>query len=764
MTTKPRVGATRWSAVLTATAIVAAAVAVARLWWPSLDGSRASDDLLQAAIFATPNEDGTFSANWGQVLADFGRGWIGNDAPLWRPMLSVTFALDLALFGTDPALPHAVNLSMHVVVASLTGCAAAWIARHHGAGHLATACAAALATLFVGLHPIAAEPVCWLAARNSGQEVFFRTIALAIYARIATRTGDDPGLGIRAAMVAAAAAAVATKETGILVLAGAALIEVLRHRRGDPWLAGVVGRLTPLVALVLVYFSLRTWLFGTPFGDPGAGAHSLTAAGTLLGIAQKVRTVVWPFAIPGILEGVSVSLWVFVVALASAIAGLVSCAHNLFRSADWHEIAVAVAFLAILTALAVPSYKIPLAEGLHGSRTVYGFVPLAALGVCRLAFAFGNRGLGGDQRLFLVALSTSAAAFASGSLVRLSDYRAAWDELESASAGIQRIAASDAVAPDRPLALVAMPTNARGVPVLNQNAWFALAQPPQTAARIPVVSLGYISVPVPGAEPLFLDAAGIHAVRELGCTLAMWVPEAGDTVPVPPPTKPAAATSPATLAVDPAAHRFVPEQPLDPFAFRFVQLPDGAPRTGTLLWHAHATDPGIQPVVIGKTPYLDASAPIDLGSSYELAAAGLFGKRLGGLAILDESGNVWAKTTDPARINPAQETSLDWQPLADRPAITVGRAEQSLTAPSAPPDTRMRIVLLGPHSALTNDVVPSAPVVLSDRTLEELRIWTTLAQQRTMIVWFETYIESGEQTQRTGRSRLQLAEIDVGQR
>lgn len=82
----------------------------------------------------------------------------GTHAGLWRPLRTLSFALDRSLFGAAPAGPHAVNLVLHAAGTSLVFA----LLRRFGAGVLA----AFLGALVYGLHPAQVEVAGWVSSRG----------------------------------------------------------------------------------------------------------------------------------------------------------------------------------------------------------------------------------------------------------------------------------------------------------------------------------------------------------------------------------------------------------------------------------------------------------------------------------------------------------------------------------------------------------------------------------------------------------------------
>lgn len=86
------------------------------------------------------------------------------------PVTILSYRLDRALFGIEAQGSHATNVVLHVAVCLL----AFVLARRLGLSQPA----AALAVLWFGLHPVAAEPVSWISGRKDLLAAAFGLIAL----------------------------------------------------------------------------------------------------------------------------------------------------------------------------------------------------------------------------------------------------------------------------------------------------------------------------------------------------------------------------------------------------------------------------------------------------------------------------------------------------------------------------------------------------------------------------------------------------------
>jgi protein O-mannosyl-transferase len=99
----------------------------------------------------------------------------------WHPLTSWSHMVDVQLFGLAPAGPHAVNLMLHVLNATLL----AWVlSRLTGAWWRSMLVAACFA-----LHPLRVESVAWVAERKDALSGLFFVLTLAAYRHWAARPG-----------------------------------------------------------------------------------------------------------------------------------------------------------------------------------------------------------------------------------------------------------------------------------------------------------------------------------------------------------------------------------------------------------------------------------------------------------------------------------------------------------------------------------------------------------------------------------------------
>lgn len=99
----------------------------------------------------------------------------------WHPLTWLSHALDVEMFGLDPAGPHLVNLALHVLNVLLLF----WVLAR-ATGYVGRS--AMVAALFA-LHPINVESVAWIAERKNLLSMLFFLLALGAYRRYTQRQG-----------------------------------------------------------------------------------------------------------------------------------------------------------------------------------------------------------------------------------------------------------------------------------------------------------------------------------------------------------------------------------------------------------------------------------------------------------------------------------------------------------------------------------------------------------------------------------------------
>ncbi|MEE3332493.1 MAG: tetratricopeptide repeat protein [Myxococcota bacterium] len=204
------------------------------------------------------------------------------DTRLWRPFVTLSFAVDDAIANDSARTMHAVNLFVHTIVTLL-----AWTFVRRLGG--SSAAAFASAALFA-VHPLHTEAVTWI----SGRAELFAALGVFVAALAALRGG---ALAL-ATCAAATFFAVASKESAAtLPLFIAALALLGPPDRRSPWAASLVS-----CGALLVYLGFRFAVLGTLAGpDVTGNENAMVGTGaidrlpTVLDAAGRyVALLVWP--------------------------------------------------------------------------------------------------------------------------------------------------------------------------------------------------------------------------------------------------------------------------------------------------------------------------------------------------------------------------------------------------------------------------------------------------------------------------------------
>ncbi|HEX6852479.1 MAG TPA: tetratricopeptide repeat protein [Candidatus Polarisedimenticolaceae bacterium] len=204
-------------------------------------------------------------------------------APYYRPLNRASYLIDHALFGMDPRGFHAVNLALHA--ASVLALYA--VGRRLFADVAAPWTAAAL----LAVHPIHAEAVNFVTARNN---LFALLFSLLAFAAFLDADRDDS----RASSVFSACAfllALASKEPALMVLP---LMAAWPRLRGMPPLPSVRRSATllwPHALALLVYLAARAIaLAGATAAATGGAGVLRRLSWNLVSIPRYLGLVVFP--------------------------------------------------------------------------------------------------------------------------------------------------------------------------------------------------------------------------------------------------------------------------------------------------------------------------------------------------------------------------------------------------------------------------------------------------------------------------------------
>jgi len=391
--------------------------------------------------------------DWGRVLREFVAGWGGlPEMGYWRPLTTLSAAVDILFFGPTPFGLHFQNLLIHAAnslcVAALLRAlspGASW-ARAAGAG------------LFFALHPAASECAIWVNGRTSSQCVFF---VLASFLTWLRHRSDGSRWALRLSLLLAALGMM-SKEFALslpfLVIAAELLLRWRGSRSRGLGPVRLAARWLALLAAVL----LARWLImGRVAGDAPGILRLLTTPAGLAAAARNLldalNLIFLPWN-PKALEGGP--LWIFPLLVVPALLFrlLVGTGRRLLAPG-------ALVALLLLFAPLAQVLTFPFDPGTYGNaRLVYPslagtavllFAPAARSPICRRIEALGLA--------FLVAVAAAGVRPA----VRF------WERAGRVSEAVTRAARDEGTsAPDRWVVLAGVP---------EWGAWLTVAlRPPFT--------------------------------------------------------------------------------------------------------------------------------------------------------------------------------------------------------------------------------------------------------------------------------------------
>jgi tetratricopeptide (TPR) repeat protein len=163
----------------------------------------------------------------------------------YRPVLTASFAVDVALWGRRPAAFHATNLAIHLIVTWLVYTLAWRVWRHPGS--------AFTAAVIVALHPINAEAVNYVSARSSLLSAAFALAAIAVSQ---PATGRAAGFYRVASGLALGALALGVKESLVVLPVLMIVWSRLTSDAGRSWTQSLRGSL-PWWGLVGLFLAWR---------------------------------------------------------------------------------------------------------------------------------------------------------------------------------------------------------------------------------------------------------------------------------------------------------------------------------------------------------------------------------------------------------------------------------------------------------------------------------------------------------------------------
>lgn len=461
------------------------------LYFPTLFGTFLSDDFLVNTMLS---HDADPRVVWDTVLADFSREWMGlENSGMYRPMVSLCFALNYALGGSDPFWFHLVNLLIHASTALLCALICVRCSTRR------PALAAILGGALLAVHPAFGETNCWIAARNSGLQLMFATLAMLGFASY-LRAGKRGWLGLS---ILGLVAALMTKETAVLLPFSFLALDVLiRGWPGVPRRALHLG----MFGILAAYFVMRLIVLGVLLGGSSAGLESIQSGDILANLLAKTELLVAPIGT------YMVAPWGEILGYLGGVGMAILVLPALLQTSTRWIVLLGVAWIGLHFA---PSYKLVVdTDSLAGSRLIIGAAAVLAIVCSSVATRSRWTRL---TNLGTVCLLTSLAAL---SLGRMTAFLRAYSDMGSLRKELNAAAADSD--PAQPIGVVAINRAIDGVAFLNCNAVFPLLEKPAVDQDHPLVSLGFVFQPVPASEHLLFDVGPWRALREMGATMFEW--------------------------------------------------------------------------------------------------------------------------------------------------------------------------------------------------------------------------------------------------
>jgi len=384
--------------------------------------------------------------SFGSVCKDFTRTWLGHSNCYYRPLTTVSLAVDHFFWGVDPIAFHRMNLALFTICAALVG----WLAACMTAGNRTCAGLAAF-TIFL-LHPAAVEPASWICCRMALLSGLFGLTACLLFLRYLEQ-GRPRTL---AALLLAQTAALLSREDALILPVVALLLGISVQRRNRILIA-----MTGMGAVVGMYLLLRILLGITMASE----SHRALLAPAMWG--EACQSLIGHLSLLFLPHLANPSPIAMAATVASGLGVTLLCILNI-RLLGGHAFLRIAAALVVSIAPALPA-RISLT---HGSRVL--FLPLM---LCSVLLGLVVSGLPGrirsHEKWALAALMTAGLAVLT--LANLARWRDAGDLASRISADLHRL--HEATPAEEIFLFVDPPRFHRGIPVLDQ-AMNSILEPP----------------------------------------------------------------------------------------------------------------------------------------------------------------------------------------------------------------------------------------------------------------------------------------------
>ena len=413
-------------------------VLTAAVFWPSLRAGFVSDDGYLSLYWAVEG-----GVDWARVGADFIGPWNGTVGHhVYRPMVTLLGAMDLALWGDRGPGWHVTNLMLHLVaVVCVWGVAK----------RLFGAPTALVAGLLFALHPARVESATWIMGRTSGLAAALSFAC--VWAWVSGRR--------RGALVWLAAACLA-KESALALPAALVCLDMVKPDSPVDGVRGAVRRVFPAFAVVGAVLMLRWVTLGTAVAVPPGGAWTDAASGLLDRAVAAFHPFQFGWGTSG--AGMSVLGW-------AAPVLLLGWVGRNWRGGVW--------LLGAAVCLTLPTATLGVTAHGGGRHLALAGLPVALLAGRGLVLLAGGlaRGAGASPRAALTGVAALLVVLPWGLDVR--SQQEGWVAAGRLTAAVRRSLADwlDRE-PDRILAVSSFRVHEGGLVAVNVNGLHAWAAPP----------------------------------------------------------------------------------------------------------------------------------------------------------------------------------------------------------------------------------------------------------------------------------------------
>jgi len=269
---------------------VALVAVIAVLYAPALSRYFTSEDFLLLRILRE-------RPPWQDLPATVAAPWLGiTIVKFYRPVATLMFALEAALFGANPLLFNLVHVAVHATNALLVAALARRLQTRFLPGPPDNR-AAWLAGLLFAVYPLHPNAVLFAASFATIFATFFLLAAAVLYCR----SREDGGPWAMAASVGCFMLALGSYESAAVFPGLLVVLEVLAPvgRRGAGWarIGGAIGALAPFIALTAAYLALRRAIFGVFVGGYDDMAAQLGTL-SLRALGENLASSVLRLALP----------------------------------------------------------------------------------------------------------------------------------------------------------------------------------------------------------------------------------------------------------------------------------------------------------------------------------------------------------------------------------------------------------------------------------------------------------------------------------